>query len=355
MCLLLRCKSLNVNRMVTQRRPAVRVEDLGRQLRMWRTYRMNDTHAHKMLRLWLGYEFRDLMDVYGRFPVQYFNEIRRRLGFRTLSLLLENVRTCQSFYIVGTDEEHISAFFSSVWHNYEEADGHLLKGSSSLKKLSDSDASKDNIIKRNPTGGNADAFSLERDEWVKRRQVSDYFKWMRSQTDAEHVSVVASAMNRIRCPHDKKGNLLKDLMLTETEAEEVWEILVATQLVPYFTAREEFFKPDFMQHPGNRVHWMKNFFKKFVGRMITEACKQWRKRRVDIEAEVARRRDEAQQQNRPRSPHEWEDADGLRWYQLPDGKRQQIPAEAEPRPSETSIFNYIRKQWQETKQTESTP
>ena len=120
------------------RRQELDLLTLARQLRMWRSYHIPDAHALKLLKLWLGFEFMDLMDDFGRIPVPYFNEVRRRLGYKTFMNLLADIRRCQSFYIVGNSEQDITAIFSPVWHRYEEADGMLLSGSITLKSAQSS-------------------------------------------------------------------------------------------------------------------------------------------------------------------------------------------------------------------------
>ena len=348
----------------TPRREQLYWNHLGRQLKMWRTYRIADAHALKLLRLWLGYEFLDLLDEFGRIPMPYFNEVRRRLGYKTFALLLDDVRRSQSFYIVGRGEGNvrdIMAIFSPIWHNYEEADGQLLRGSMRIEESqneSQNDGySKDINNKEIPTGGNATAIpaeeqnpadearNMKREVCVRRRIVKDYFTWLLRQNDSEHRSMVDDLLFRIRNPRRKTGEHIPELSLTEEQGREVFQIMVEAYLVPYFQTREEFFKPTYMQHPEKRVYWLTRLFKRYGGDFIYKARTRWRKVRKDLEAEALTLAERQQMQYRPRSPHEWEDPQGLRWYIAPNGSRYRIPPEAEPRPSETSTFNYIANQW----------
>lgn len=350
--------------MPSPRRPQVFWNHLGRQLKMWKSYRIVDAHALKLLKLWLGYDFLDLMDEFGRIPVPYFNEVRRRLGYKTFALLLDDIRRSQSFYIVGNSESDITAFFSPLWHNYEAADGVLLRGSMKVEESQNEsqnggyskEISKEINNKENPTGGNATAISdvtnpadetqhLKREVFVRRRIVKDYFTWLLRQQDSEHRSMVDDLMFRICNPRRKSGEHIPELALNEAQGKEVFQIMVDSYLVPYFQTREEFFKPTFIQHPEKRVFWLSRLFKKYGGDFIYKARNRWRRVRKDLEAEALAMADQQQMQYRPHSPHEWEDPQGNRWYIAPNGSRYTIPQGSPPRPTETSTFNYISQKW----------
>lgn len=329
------------------RRPEVYWNHLGRQLKLWRAYKITDAHALKLLKLWLGYEFTDLMDPFGRYPVQYFNEIRRRLGYAHWSVLLADLRSCRSFFLVGTSDENITAVFSPIWHEWEEADGTILAGSCDTKEsqtLSQTfDVSKNINTKNNPTGSNDGA--LPRDVVVRRRIVSDYFKWLVRQPQSEQKALVENLRWRIANPTDHKGNALPQYALNSEQTDEVWDVMVENVFVPYFQTRDDFFRAAYMQHPENRIWWLTNLMKKWAAKSIVQARNIWRRRYRDIEAEKAQTLNELQMQYRPRSPYEWETPDGTRWYETAKGGKQQIPAEAEPRPSEKAEFNYMKNQW----------
>ena len=191
------------------RRQELDLLTLARQLRMWRSYHIPDAHALKLLKLWLGFEFMDLMDDFGRIPVPYFNEVRRRLGYKTFMNLLADIRRCQSFYIVGDSGQDITAIFSPVWHRYEEADGMLLSGSITLKSAQSSVVKCDEFkVLYNqviPTGSNATAFSKEekevsqgdelnpenrdRNRLARRNLIREYFEWVRRKEDGSRQDV----------------------------------------------------------------------------------------------------------------------------------------------------------------------
>lgn len=299
------------------------------------------------MRLWLGYEFTDLMDEYGRYPAHCFNEIRRRLKYAYWSVLINDIRRCRSFFIVGTSEENITSVFSPIWHEWEQPDGTILQGScnhdQSQEMSQDFDVSKNNNTKNNPTGSNDEA--LPRDVVVRRRVVADYFKWLVRQDASEQRSLVENLKYRIGHPTDRKGNLIVSQCLKEEQVEQVWDVMVEKVFVPYFSTRDEFFKTTYMHNPEKRIWWLTNLMKMWSRRAIIQARNIWQRNFRKMIAEEAEKTLEAEQMYRPRSPYEWEDADGVRWHITCYGERLQIPPTAPPRPNEEASFNYIDNTW----------
>ena len=173
-------------------RPYFYWNQLGRQLKVWHhVCHISDAHASKLLRLWLGYEFTDLMDEFGRIPVMNFNEMRQRMGFAKYKAMMDCIRASRSFGIVGNDEEHVSAIYSPVWHNYEAADGKLLSGSykdeDSQKSTQDFESLNNNTINKTTVSdtGVSDASlssvaekgknDTDRDVFVRRQMVKESF------------------------------------------------------------------------------------------------------------------------------------------------------------------------------------
>ena len=107
---------------------------LGRQMKLWHRYGLSDSHCNKLWRLWVGYEFMDLMDENGRYLKQHYNEIRLRLSYASTATLLADIRRCRSFFLTGTDNNAPTLFFSSLWHRWEVSDGQLLPGSCELSE-----------------------------------------------------------------------------------------------------------------------------------------------------------------------------------------------------------------------------
>ena len=342
------------------RRASATFKYLERQLKLWRSYRINDAHCNKMLRLWMGGEFVDLMDEAGRIPVYHLNEVRRRLGYKTSMLLIDDIRRSRSFYIVGLNEKDLVAIGTPRWYNYEPEDGILLSGSIPVEESQKESQNATHSIVENKivvlTGGNTTVFShegspedetakMKREVLARRRIVKEYFAWLQRQKDSDHKSLVEDTLYRLCNPTKKTGEKITELALTPEQGKEAFQILVDDYLVPYFQTREDFFKKSYMEKPETRIHWLKNFFRNYTGSLIVKARKRWRHKSKELEAQAIADAAEMQMQYRPRSPHEWEDPDGNRWYVTHNGSHQQIPPEAEPRPSETAMYNSIAKRW----------
>lgn len=217
--------------MMTPKSPYLVWTHIGRQLKIWNHNGINDTHVTKMMNLWLGYEFVDLMDEKGKIPRSYFNEARKRLGYKTWGLMLNDVRRTQSFYMVNTggkESEEADYIFSPIWHTYEESDGRLLSGSIPLSK-SQKESQKESLVATdyvdninnidNPNGVNAAALSLLKGDWpdgnqkkmfsVKKEVVKEYFDWLLEQTEGNHQQLVNDIKYKIAHPLDKDGNPVK--------------------------------------------------------------------------------------------------------------------------------------------------
>lgn len=346
-----------------QRLSACNLDYLGRQLKFWKRYGVSDSYAIKLLKVWIGYETRDLMDELGRYPAQNFNELRRRLGFSSCTKLLNSVRQSRSLYAVGFENGTITHIYSPVWHQYEESDGYLIFSgieSQDCDHIFDGNIT-DNIY-NNTTVGNAEAFSpggegggearkeqlaVNDDKFVRQALVRDYFKWMENSADADHKILLADIKYRICNPRDKKGQLIPDMKLTAAQGDEVWQVMVERVLANVLAGNENFFLEKYMTHPEKRIFWMRNLMKKFGFGFIKDARRIWQKQHVEIEAETAKKIQESQMKYRPISEFEWMDSEGVRWFENDLGKTQNIPDDAPPRPSATATYISIKKEWRE--------
>ena len=275
---------------------------LGRQLKIWSHLHVKDNHALKILKLWLGYEFIDLMDIEGKFYKYSFNEIRRRLGYKTNSLLFQDIKRTKSFYLIGESDNNITAIFSPIWHKYNKSDGNLLVGSITIKEsLNESPVAtvyKEYINKDNPNGVTADAVSFlegddNRDVYVRRNIVRKYFEWFNKQTDLDHKSLREDLSFHIQNPLDKNGKIIEKDRLTDKETSEGYQMLIDIFLIPYFTNREDFFKDAYISHPEKRIYWLKNFFvksKKGYGAKIRNKIYKKRKENKEEEFNAAWKR-----------------------------------------------------------------
>lgn len=251
--------------------PLVSWKHLGRQIKIWRHYHITDAHALKLLRLWLGYEFSDLMDEYGRIPLPYFNELRRRLCYKTHVLMLDDIKRSKSFFIVGFSENNITAIFSPLWHTYESADGKLISGPESIDESQMRVANatvlytSNNIY--NPNGVTAEAVSFDegsdqRDVFARRNIIRNYFTWLTQQTDLDHKTLVEDIRYHLQHAIGKNGKVMKEYSIRDEEVSDAYKLFVEKFMIPYFSRRQDFFKPDYMSHPEKRIYWLRNFFKR---------------------------------------------------------------------------------------------
>lgn len=347
------------------------IEFIGRQLKLWKSYKVSDSYAIKLLKLWLGYETRDLMDELGRYPAQSFNELRRRFTYSSTAKFLDSVRQCRSFFAVGLENGTITHIFSPVFHLYEESDGYLIfSGTESQDCAHNCDVSISENIYINTTVGNAEAFSpggeggglavkgegLKGVDNKKVRQgiVRDYFKWMETMGDGGHKAFIADIKNRICNPRNKKGEIVEDLKLTVQQGDEVYRILTDRVLTDYLSRKDPFFRDDYLAHPEKRIYWMTNLMKRYGFGFLKDARNLWQRQHVDIEAAAASKLQEAERKYRPVSEFEWMDADGTRWFEDRLGKALTIPADAPPRPSLTSTYIQFKKEWREMNQNAAT-
>lgn len=343
---------------------ACNLEYLGRQLKLWKRYGVSDSYAIKLMKIWIGYEARDLMDEQGRYPAQNFNELRRRFSYSSCQKFIDSVRQCRSFFAVGFENGTITHIFSPVSHLYEESDGYLIfSGTLSQDCAHNCDGNISENIYINTTVGNAEAFSPEGgggrfevnveglkmtdEKKIRQSIVRNYFKWIETSGDSDHKAFLADIKYRICNPRNKKGEIVDELKLSAQHGDEVYQILTDRVLANYLSGREQFFSDNYMTHPEKRIFWMKNLMKKYGFGFIKDARHHWQKQHVEIEAEVANKLQKEQKKYRPVCEFEWMDEEGVRWYEDYLGKPLQIPADALPRPSATSTYNLIKKEWRE--------
>lgn len=351
--------------------PYLGVKRLGWIMRSWHHNRISDAHASKMLRLWLGMEFKGYMDEKGRISSMYFNEIRKYLSYKTVMELIDDIRRSQSFFIFGSGEEDIQGIASPLWFVFDKnIDKKLLSGSirpglstednlddGSRKSSRKCDSSNINIYNY-PTGGNPDGLSLRegvdentkdaqqinRDKSEARRVVREYFRWVQQQTDEDHKALVNDILLKLMEPRNLKGELIENQQLNREDAARVLNILFSSVLPDVLSPRDKFFEAQFMKHPEKRIYWMRNLMKKNGYKHIARARELF-SRRKDVVLELEQQEQAArEEQNRPLSPYEWQDAQGQRWYRW-QGSRLTIPADAPLRPGDAVQWNRIVKEW----------
>lgn len=343
--------------------PYLGVKRLGWIMRTWHHNKITDAHTSKMLRLWLGSEFTGYMDEKGWISVRYIADIRRYLGYSdNLSFLGDLTRTC-SFYLLGSDGT-LSCFSSPLWHELNDAEKVGLMPGSLVPDIADQQISAQTSAASNiniynyPTGGNPDglplreggdentkdALEIKRDKGEARRVVREYFRWVQKQTDEDHKAMVNDILLKLMEPRNLKGELIESRQLNREDAARVLNILFSTVLPDALSSRNEFFGAKYMKYPEKRIYWMRNLMKNYGHKHIARARELFT-RRKDVVLEMEQQELAArEEQNRPLSPYEWQDAQGQRWYRW-QGCRSSIPPDAPPRPGEDCQWNRIVKEW----------
>lgn len=346
--------------MIEPRIASHKYDYLGKMLRIWKHNKISDSHANKLMKLWLGYEFTDLMDAKGRIPVYNFNEVRRRLGFTDFYKFFEILIKSNSFMMTGKNEDDVRFIYSVVWHSYEKDDGDILKGSYTQSASQDFSQDFDGLNNKtivNPTGGNGTPFSCEEealkndpvaeiDRTVHKRKqiVKDYFLWVREQADGDHASLMSDIRYALKTPRDKQGNIIEDKVLGEEEADMALEILLTEVMPQTFYTRDDFFKESYMKNPAARLWWMRGFFRKYARKQYARTRYLLEKRIKDITVERIRQEQQDERSNHPLSPFEWMSADGTRKYDY-KGCVYTIPKDAPTRTDENRFYSNMIKKW----------
>lgn len=331
---------------------------LGKKLKIWKHCHISDSYSSKLLKLMLGYEFCDLMNENGLILKENFFEVRERLGIHNWPQLLEAIKQSTSFGLLADSNGNLGAIFSPLWHEYSSQDGELLPGSfppknppilaSNTNKLntnkkttvSDSVESVASLSESSPTNQEFDDMTLEQ----RRKIVLDYFNWVLLQSDYENMSMVSQIKYMIKNRTDRNGKIIATL--SDEETEETLHILIADVFVTEFSKQKRFFHKSFMKNMSNRRYWLERHFRKRMYHYLSAADNIKYKRKDGKRVKQSELKLLAEMQNRPISPYEWQDAEGTRFYENPDDHSNLfIPEEAEPRPNETSTYNYIKKQW----------
>lgn len=266
--------------------------------------------------------------------------------------MLDSLRRCQSFYLIGTDSNKPAYIVSPIWHEWEESDGPLLPGSIMTDKscnlsciCNESKEYSNEYNTKDITTVGTDEVG-ERNAQARRNEVRGYLQWMERQTDADHMALRNLLMKRIREPCDRKGQILQNQVPTDEQAMQVWRILLDRVLTDYLMKREQFFNANFKKHPERRIYWLNNLMKHWGKGFVVEARKIWRCQARQLEVDTVQQELHAMQQNHPISPYEWMDDDNVRWYTM-NGVLSRIDADTEPRPSATAVYNFITKNWLE--------
>lgn len=293
------------------------VRELQTLLRQWRRKGLKESALLKVLELYLGLP--NYMNERGEYPSHFFYDLSVSLKFRTVAMMLEEVKRSESFgYVPGNNNRmNMDCFFSPLWKETTglppvDLPANLQVGSNYIIN------NKYNIP---PSEENTITPSEEGKKFFHEINVNPAEK-------AEYLEPL------IRFFQEQEAGVSRE----EACSDVVY--LVEELLIPHFIAQERFFR---MKHSG-RLAWLKNLLKSGHGKeLMRRAAEAGRQRRVLKQQTV---QTETRLKNRPLSPYEWTDPEtGTRFYEDAVEGRVTIPANAPPRPSDVSYWNVIQKLW----------
>lgn len=374
---------------MTTRYPSVYIDRLGRQLALWVQYGITDSRSLKLLHLWIGYKMTRFMDSQGRYTFHSFNQLRQQLGYKTVQQMLDDLARSRSFVLLSCDinasllkdlslfapsrpereyPNRITAFFSPLWHEWTQTDGEPLDGSMADCRIwsRKCDGIDNNTLDNNTLTGstaaaveagiatsvNREALSLEEVEALEREEVLQaisqakaYFHGLVRNQDARQREPIEFITWKLQQPLNAPRGKVKGYGLTAEEAYEVLEIMIDKELAPHFARDKSFNSPSKLAKPENRIYQVTAYVKRYSTDMMARSVKRWKKRLADRHRDASRREAEMVRQNRPLSPHEWQDSDGQRWMEDTKGNLISIPCDAPPRPTDVAIWNFISNNW----------
>lgn len=374
--------------------PLIPTELLGRMLCVWEQYGITDSHTKKLLRLWLGYGLTQYMDTQGRYTFHSFNQLRQVLGYKTFQQLYDDLRRCHSFVLLSSDvdttklrEKHFFArsrpdrefpggltiFFNPSWYDWKEEDGEMLDGSydkNELKSRKKSRICDDNYItkynnNKNLTGSTAGAveavvpasgqevpMSINDIEAEQKRELlhaiahaKAYFRGLIQNAQAAQREPMEMLLYRFQQPLTPEKGQAKGFGLTPEQAHDLLLLMIDKELAPHFARDRQFMSPNRIKDPSQRIYQVKNYIKKYSTDMATRSYRLWLKQNAEKERAAAQLATQQRRQQRPISPHEWQEPDGSRYYDDPADGLMLIPADAPPRPSAEAHWNKFTKQW----------
>lgn len=377
--------------MAETRYPSVYIDRLGRQLTLWEKYGLSATHSMRLLRLWLGYKLTNLMDTKGRYTFHSFNQLRQIVGYRSIQEMIADIKISKSFVLLSCDidttllkdhtiftpcrpereyQNHVTAFFSPYWHKWEKTDGNVLPGSIDeccKCNCKCNDIDNNTLDNKTLSGGTAEAeaaglpaamelaeeaLTIEQVEAIEQlelkqqiREVKLYFRKLASNEDKRQHEPIEWLMMRLTQPVNPPPGKMKGYGLSHDEASQALEVLIDSELAQHFARDKNFMAPDRIAKPENRIYQVTNYIKKYSGPMLKNAVKRWKKRAAERQREQERRAEELEKLNRPLSPHEWQDREGIRWMEDSRGNVMRVPDQAPPRPSADAMWNYLDGKW----------
>ena len=357
--------------------------EIQKMIHQWKARGISDSACLKLLDLYLGLP--PYMTAEGIYPLRNFYQISQSLKTTHTTILLENIRKCGTFGLVW-DENHskLLGFYSPLWQqvqkkgtaqntdsvagsattvaspattaaNLATADNNILYNinnniSPSENSLENSlENSSENLseipseislenLSENPSK-NLSEIPLENpdgtphgDEAPKASSSAKEFFHRINANPKEKQAILVPIIDRIAT----------DRNYTRRRALDALVILVNEFLIPHFDAQSTFAKTS---HNG-RIIWLQNLIKTRYGEKLIQQAAQ--KLGETLLKNLEERRKKLRE-FRPVSPFEWKDADkDIRYYDDPIDGKVEIPADAQPRPCDTAIWNILSKEWMNT-------
>lgn len=360
------------------------VKELQKTIGQWKKRKITDSTEAKLLELYLG--LTAYMTGTRVYPVENFYDISVGLRFKNTRCMTEAVRQCGSFGIVPDGNIYgMKAFYSLLWRDDmpenernlepddnpddapfagtlpgtlpgkfppdsiyyiypkgEDANCTLPKG----ENASESTASADDVFHLPASGKSipdeAESFGALSGGMTSSENCSD-----KRASPEELTAAVKDFFHLINETPEEKAQMLTPLIdwfelhekITRCHARDNLVQLVNGMLIPYFACRARFLD---ISHAG-RLCWLSNLLKSPHGQhLLNQAAREGRQAREQEakEMQVDRRN------NHPLCEFEWTDEEtGLRFYDDATEGAVNIPADAEPRPSEGAVWNVLRRGW----------
>ena len=316
--------------------------------------------------------------------------------------MFDSIRRCKSFVLVSCDIDtsllrgkqlfshtrpekefpnRLTAFYCTQWHQWSKEEGTPLDGSSSEYCKCDCKCNDNNNIfnnNKNLTGGTAGAVEAvqpasvgsgakavipasgqevpmnindieaeqKRELFQAIAQAKAYFRGLIHHEQAAQREPMEMLLYRFQQPLTPEPGKQKGFGLTPEQAHELLLLMIDKELAPHFARDRQFMSPNRIKDPSQRIYQVKNYIKKYSTDMATRSYRQWLKQNAEKERAAAQLATQQRRQQRPISPHEWQEPDGSRYYDDPADGLMLIPADAPPRPSAEAHWNKFTKQWQ---------
>ena len=338
----------------------------------WRVAGLTDSQIVKMQLLYFGEPA--WMNLDKMYDCTRFIHIVKGMRFRTTTDFLEVLLKCKGFGCIWKNDQaehtanNLLAFYSPLWHELKEEDtkeGCEHSGEEAALQKSDRYIPTNDIFnkKKNIQKKNISYINGRYDAMDGRSNAAAGCQPLNARAAAERERIVDLAAREllsnialnddaytliVKPIQEKTQQLLPQLY---NEPEESHPTNMATRcfffsyVYPYLTQHGE----KMMKIPTleGRCSWLRNliqldFMQKNIQRAVNDTHQYLR-----LHAEEMRR------QNRPISPHEYQDqASGQRFYDYTDPKdgslkTEAIPQDAEERPSATARWNKFAHAWKD--------